>query len=526
MKNYIKLFLATGILGLTTGCTDLDVDTVANYDYNPNPDLSGVYTHLRGTMGRRYMEAQALSSDEWVGISFEGGYYDSGTYAHASLHNYSPDDASIGWYDDITAGITKANNKIIEFGDDKANSGAARAMRAYFHWILIDSYGDAPILDQIFDDSVKIQRHPRAEVAQFIADELEEVIPYLSEEVTEETYGTATKWMAEALLIKLYINWPVYTASDVTAYDAANYKNEKLNRVVELCDDIIKSGKFDLTDSYRSKFYPNNGYHIKDFIYAIPYDTYTATGMQYGRPRSWRQANTGTSYYGMTLSKSCGGNFSMTPEMSDLFSLDGDDRNGVIIGGQVYMHDPLTYEKTSTPFTYNGEPVVLTKDITLKDENEELNTGADVNGWSQGYKSIKWYITDDDYKNNRNQSNDLPIFRYADVILTKCEAILRGANATNGDTPQSLFNQIRKYVNAPEITANPTLEELLDERGREFFDENWRRNDMIRFGTFESEYGFHKKGFPTARFDKTCRVFPIPTTTLNNNPGFKQNEGY
>ena len=58
---------------------------------------------------------------------------------------------------------------------------------------------------------------------------------------------------------------------------------------------------------------------------------------------------------------------------------------------------------------------------------------------------------------NRNQSNDVPIFRYADILLMKAEAILRGATATNGDTPQSLFNQIRSYCNAPLLEHTPSL---------------------------------------------------------------------
>ena len=91
---------------------------------------------------------------------------------------------------------------------------------------------------------------------------------------------------------------------------------------------------------------------------------------------------------------------------------------------------------------------------------------------------------------------------------------------------QSLFNKIREYVHAPQIDHSPSLQELLDERGRELFDENWRRNDMIRFGTFENEYGFHRVGFPTARFEKTCRVFPIPQSTLDVNTNWKQNAGY
>lgn len=536
MKKNILIMCAAGMLGLTTGCTDLDVSVDSQYTEYPSSEiaqeakLSDVYYHLLGTLGRRYMEAQALSSDEWVSITFDGDYWDSGTYAHMCQHNFSPDDASIGWYEDVASGITKANFAIRDMGGSNGGAGvaSARAIRAFYHFILMDSYGDVPVLDSIVGETDVIQRQPRAKVAQFIADELETVIPQLKTEVSKNTYGKPTRWMAEALLAKLYLNWPVYTAASVDAYDAASYSNDKLNRVVELCDDIIQNGKFDLTDSYLSKFYPNNGPQIKDFIYAMPYDAIKQTGMQYGRPRTWRKANdAGGSYYGTKLSRSVGGNFSITPEMSDLLmGLSQDDRQGHVLAGTIYVYDPVTYKKTSTPWTYKGHTITLSKKITLKENGEdELNVGNDENGYNQGYKSVKWIISDADFMNGRNQGNDLPIFRFADVILMKAEAITRGATATNGDTPQSLFNQIRSYVHAPQIDHNPSLEEIYKERGREFFDENWRRNDMIRFGHFEDEYGFHKRSYKNASFDKTRRVFPIPTSVLNKT-GWSQNAGY
>jgi hypothetical protein len=386
MKKNILFIFAAGLLGLSTGCTDLDVPVESQYIEYPTSEiaqeakLSDVYFHLLGTFGRRYMEAQSLSSDEWVGVSFDGDYYDNGTYAHACLHSYTPDDASIDWYENVTAGITKANNAIRDMGGNDAGKGVApaRAMRAFFHFILMDSYGDSPILDSIADEKTVIERKPRAKVAQFIADELEEIIPQLTEEVSQNTYGKPTRWMAEALLAKLYVNWPVYTASSVENYNAANYQNEKLGRVVELCDDIIKSGKFDLTTTqksdinniYRTKFLPTNGFEVKDFIYAMPYDAIKNKGFIYGRPRTWRKANTGTSYYGKQLSKSVGGNFSITPEMSDLLmSLSKDDRQEHVLAGTVYMFDPKTYAKTTTPWTYKGETVTLSKTITLVKED-------------------------------------------------------------------------------------------------------------------------------------------------------------
>ena len=541
MNKNIKLLFAAGLIGLSTSCTDLDVPVKSQYTKYPSSEvaqeaqMADVYYHLRGTLGRRYSEAQALASDEWVGISFGGDYFDSGTYAHTCLHNFYNTDPSIGWYADVASGISKANRVIVNMGGDDADPKAiapARAMRAFYHFILMDSYGDIPILDAIPGEDEAVERKPRADVARFIESELLDIIPYLSETNDENTYGKPNKWMAEALLVKLYINWPVYTAASVDQYDAETAKNEKLDDCVKYCDEIIKSGKFSISEGasgYRSKFFPNNGSQIKDFIYAMPYHTTEATGMQYGRPRTWRQAKGSfASYYGMQLSQSCGGNFSMTPEMSDLFTLSGDDRNDNILAGQIYMYDPNTYAKTNTPFTYNGEPVVLTKDIELdpsKEDQTALDVGKNLKGWCQGYKSVKWFVIDEDYRNGRNQSNDLPIFRYADILLTKAEAIARGAQATNGDTAASLFNQIRSYVHAPQV-SNPTLQDIYDERGREFFDENWRRNDMIRFGHFEDEYGFHKRDFPTANFDKRRRVFPIPHDVMQQNTNWNQNAGY
>lgn len=563
MKSNIKLFLAAGLIGMTASCTNLDVTPEAQFTKYPNSEaaieaqMADVYFHLRGTLGRRYMEAQALSSDEWVGISFDGDYADGGIYAQCSLHNFDPSSASTGWYDDVAAGITKANRVILNMGGEENDATAqARYMRAFYSWILMDSYGDTPILDHLAADDEQIDRSPRADVARWIESELKAIIDLLPTNVDISTYGKPTRYAAEALLVKLYINWPVYTASSVTAYDAASYSNEHLNDVVALCDDIINSKQFSLSEGatgYRSKFWPNNGYQIKDFIYAMPFDAITAQGFQYCRPRIWRQGrndgNGGPGYFGSDIGNSTGGNFSISPEFADvLMALETDDRQENILAGQIYMFDATTYAKTSTPYTYKGEPIVLKKTIRLKNRKESgdeyfewgtnpssytaatdifnLNTGKNVEGWSQGYKSVKYFVVREDFINGRNQSNDLPIFRYADILLTKAEAIKRGASATNGQTAQSLFNEIRSYVNAPVIAGDPTLEDIYAERGRELFDENWRRNDMIRFGHFEDEYGFHRKGFPTARFDKECRVFPIPQGTLNVNTNWKQNAGY
>ena len=535
-----RLFISAGLLAMTlTGCTDLDMSPNSQYTEDPSQNsgvdpmivveakMADVYYHLAGILGRRYMEAQCLASDEFTPLAFAGGYYDSGTYAHQALHCSSPNDASIGWYDDVTAGITKANTILEDLGSGASAQmkAPARAIRAYYTWILMDSYGDTPILDKVQAEGSVVPRSPRKEVAEWIESELNDIIPALTDDVTENTYGKPTKWMAEALLAKLYINWPVYTAESVDQYDAATAANPKLDACIAACDDIINSGKFNLGSvDYLHKFSYDNGWKVEDFIYAIPYDAINRQGMQYARPRTFKDMkNLLPNVYGSTdkFTQSFGGNMVVTPEFAKLFSLDGDIRNLSILRGDVYVRDPKTLRPTTEPFMYKGNQVHFTEDITLAKIDNTVEVGNDAHAYQQGCHSIKWFTTPADYNNGRNQSNDLPIFRYADILLMKAEALTRQGSSG----AKALFNQIRTYAGAPTIANEPTLQEIYDERGREFFDENWRRNDMIRFGHYEDEFFPHYKDFPDANFDKRHRIFPVPQNTINLN-GWEQNPGY
>jgi hypothetical protein len=536
-----KFIFTAGLFAVAlTGCTDLDVTPNSQYTEDPSKNsgvdpmivveakMADVYFHLSGTFGRRYMEAQCLSSDEFTALAFDGGYYDDGTYAHQALHNSYATDASLDWYSDLTSGITKANTILEELGSGASTqmTAPARAMRAYFTWILMDSFGDTPILEKVPAEGEVIPRSPRKEVAEWIEKELTEIIPSLTEDVTENTYGKPTKWMAEALLAKLYINWAVYTAESVDQYDAATAANPKLDDCIATCDDIIKSGKFNLGSvDYLHKFSYDNGSKIEDFIYVMPYDAIDRQGLQYARPRSFKQLkNMLPNVYGSTdkFTQSFGGNMVVTPEFAKLFNLEGDIRNLCILRGDVYNRDPKTLRPTNEPFMYKDKQVHFTETITLIKQDNTIDVGNDDDAIQQGCHSIKWFITPNDYNNGRNQSNDLPLFRFADILLMKAEALARLGQSGAKD----LFNQIRAYAGAPQISAEPSLQEIYDERGREFFDENWRRNDMIRFGHFEDEFFPHYKNFPDANFDKRHRIFPVEQEMLDLNVGWTQNPGY
>lgn len=546
-----KSLLSAGLLALTlASCTDLDVDVKSQYTSLVNTpeavtaNMANVFFQFRDPLGRRYMEAMTLTSDEYTSLAYSGGWVDSYAYAHPSYHTLRPEDATVDWMGILGRANVLANEVVnSEYADE--HKYAARAMRCFYTFLIMENYGDAPIpdMDYVMENGMDPNnRNPRPEVAKWIEKELLEVYDKLPEATTGDNYGKPNKYMALALLAKLYINWPVYTADKVADYNAASAQNEKLADCIKVCDQIINANKFALgPTSYRFKFNHNNSElvekgEIKDFIYAMPYDTYNAQGMQWGRSHVYKDIkNMNPSYFGEKLGNSGGGYMTLTPECVDRFNLPGDERNWMIAGlldkeghpanGQVYVYDPETLLPTDVKaLDKKGAPLILTKDITVPAGNDVAanDVGDDLEGYRQGYRSMKWFVCDRDYSNGRHQSNDVPIFRYADILLTKAEALVRSGQGGAKD----LFNQIRSYVKAPELSGEPTLDDIYMERGREFFDELWRRNDMVRFGHYEDEWFPHYKSNPNASFDPNMRVFPVSKNDLDVNPTWTQNPGY
>ena len=113
-------------------------------------------------------------------------------------------------------------------------------------------------------------------------------------------------------------------------------------------------------------------------------------------------------------------------------------------------------------------------------------------------------------------SNDWVFYRYADVLLMKAEALVRLNRAAEAVAPVGLVR-----ARAGLAPLNPvTLDNLLDELGREFYWENHRRTDLIRFGKFLQPW--QEKG----QSDPKRLLFPIPNRSLSANPNLVQNPGY
>lgn len=566
MKSYIKLLMLGGVLAATaTSCTDLDTPVITNYEQFPDNniasygDFNKCYFYIRNEawLGRNFWETVFMQGDEAMGVNFAGNYFDNGRYFFCSIHQMRPDHTSGGQESDLLSGLTYTNSVIKQYSDPDGDGKDARvaplrAIRAFYTFLFMDMYGDTPIMDRVFLPEEKVDRAPRAKVAQWIEQELLEAIPDLSEANDETTYGTPNKWMAMALLAKLYLNWGVYTnpITSVTSAMSDFPANEKLDDCVAICDEIITTGPFEVGDGYRKKFYPDNGLQIKDFIYACPMDPYTYGNGYWGgwQPnrffdfRSSGLMKVGT--WGWSPKEAPAGVYVLIPECVDRFNLPGDERNDMIACGPFAGYDskfdriPLTYDAdgkvTNAIQVKSGrryKDLEFTKDIDFVDITlGDVGAESTVTNLMKGARLYKYPPLEEDYDGRWDkkglQSNDIPIFRYADILLTKAECLVRGVAPTLGKTAADYINEVRDCSHAPHFTGTPTIQDVMDERGREFVMEMWRRNDLIRCGMFENDWGWKHVINPSAKTDFNLRLMPLSNGTLGTNTNWSQNPGY
>lgn len=534
-KSYIKTILSAVLLGTMVSCHELDVPVTSEltpdvFPTDPSQFISAAgpaYVALRGNISVEFFHLQTLSTDEAIFPAKGGNWYNGAEFKDLHLHSWTKDHSTVTgnwtWLSTII-GTVNQSLSILETNMPAGNSKSQalaelKMVRALAYYWMMDSFGNVPIITTYGDYGP----HPnakRAEVFTFLEAEIKAALPDLSDVVDITTYGRPTKYLAQALLAKMYLNAEVYTG-------APRYAD-----CIAACDAIINSGKFSLEPavSYLQMFYPNNGPQMKEFIFAIPFDATAANSFPF------RATNLHSRYdvprgmvakYKMPFTPDAA--VCTLPEFYKYFSDAGDIRNKEWLTGLQYYDDgsPVTVTTTkkgydqfytgadpSAPYTYQ---INITPEVTLRQDVASFDVGNDELAWNMGYRNIKFHP--DASSLNRNQNNDVPIFRYADALLMKAEAIQRGGAATLGATALSLVNSVRTARSAAAFTA-VNLEAIYEERSREFVSEMWHRNDMIRFGKFENKWGYKTNA------DINKRIFPIPNAALLLNPALVQNPGY
>ena len=453
--------------------------------------VAAAYASYGGFIGAPWT-VNIISSDAGIVPTRGTDWAERGQWARLHEHDFSPDDfyAGSSW-SALFTGINNVNRIIFQLeqieGDGPIQTiKELRVLRALNYYMLMDIYGNLPIVSSFADAEANPATNTRAEVFEFVTSEVEAVINDMPED-KNTTYGVINKWVAHALLAKVYLNAEVFSGT------------AQWDKVILHTDAIINSGNYTLAPDFFDNFSAFNEGSPEN-IFVIVYDEVFAGGNQIA-VRTLHYASQQT--YRFTAQPWNG--YASLQEFYNMFT-DDDVRKGSFIVGQQY--DPEGNEildlqaEAADP---NGQPLYFTPEIT--DVRNALR--------QEGVRIGKFEFEMGAQPQNMN--NDFPLFRYGDILLTKAEALLK-----TGDEGGALIlvNMIRQRAGVPDLTAL-SVDVLLDERGRETAFEGYRRQDLIRFGRFNDAWQF-KPADPSDHVN----LFPISSDQLGANPNLKQNPGY
>src|SRR5690606_19718053 len=121
--------------------------------------------------------------------------------------------------------------------------------------------------------------------------------------------------------------------------------------------------------------------------------------------------------------------------------------------------------------------------------------------------------------------NDIPEIRLADIYLSRAEAL----NELQFPSQEALqyVNLVRQRAGLEDLASGDVTsqsamrDQILLERGHEFYNEGHRRMDMIRHGKFISD---------AVRRGKKAQpyhiVFPIPQVVIDSDSAIEQNDNF
>ena len=546
MKRYIiySLLMVVTLLSMTS-CDkfleDNPTDRLPEDEaYNSVKDLwnnalGSIYLNIGGSAPSQGLQGTArgvwdlntFSTDEAMIPTRGADWYDGGIWQNLFLHRFGNVDFTGDTWNYLFKEVL-ACNRALERIDAFAKShpgedvdeirAEARALRAMFLFYAMDLYGRVPLFMNSSPTVQEMKLQDRSVAFRHIVDELqaaEGYLPVLRSPQLGEYYGRMTRDVVDFLLAKVLLNAEVYADDDWTdsSHPDASVMmwlvdGEMLNtwQAVEHYCVTIESSGYTLADAFKDNFDISNE-ESPELIFTIPMDIYNYSN------RFTQQFRSLHYNHASALGLNGENGPCATIEAMKTFGYDkGVDADTRLFW--TYYYDNVFHNKTGKVVTLDdGSPLVyypLAVKLDLSNDPYEKTAGA---------RMYKYEIDLAAMSDGQLRRNDIVLFRYADVLLMRCEAMLRDGRA--GAEADALLNQVRTRSHMGKRTA--TLDNVLEERMLELAWEGWRRNDLIRYGLFTRPYTDR----PQTEGDRMgyTLVFPIPGETLTA-CGSTQNPGY
>jgi hypothetical protein len=502
--NIIKGILLSSTIVLGVSCTNLEEEvldgvTISNTGggtVNSASLLVSAYEGLRGfeTQGQMFA-LDEMSSDALVGPTRGGDWDDNGEWRQIHVHTWAPDHVQVRNAWNALLSQVYSCNLIIENGSGSQIT-EARFLRAFYYYNVIDLFGQAPYREagSALTEDPKVWS--RSEATGFAISELEAIMGSLPARAAGDA-SIANKDAAHFLLAKLYLNKGVFDAAD--AAGPYTFAAADMTKVVSNVDAINSS----LSTDYWDNFKPTNNTSPEILFSARNIQGGAGGDIQYHWRMGMHYNQTPDGWNGFAIVSEFYNNYNP----NDRRIKNGDSQIISNFGNPVGMQIGQMYKPGGTVALNdrNGNPLIYTAAVTLITSGKTLETA--------GIRMNK-YIPD--ASNLGQPNNDYVFMRYSDALMMKAEAIARGGSGTNDVAKLTALVSRSGQVG----TFPTTLDGIYKERGKELWLEGWRRNDMVRFGTFLAA-----KQLKPYVSDNKYALYPIPSDALFN-ANLSQNPGY
>lgn len=615
MKISLKklgLLLGVGMMFSLQSCTDfLEPEIYSEYDRDDfessasafDAKLGDVYVNLQREYGYAYREGfwslQENTTDECVvPTRYLGDWLDGNAFWTLHNHRFTSKVREISANGQSGAnawgfcyrGISQCNSMMkwmrsISLDKNRpADMAELYILRAWYHYLLMDNFGNIPFTSKLAEDGYEAVQNTRAEVFDSIMTDLNKYVPQASE---QKIYSRVNKYVGYMVLAKMYLNAPAWGVVGKASLAPAT-PEECYEKAALYADSIISKGGYILEPEYFNNFKVDNQ-GSKENIWCVFYDASFSKGMQF-HMMSLHYASQNS--YGLKNQPWNG--YCTTERVIGLYE-ENDKRIKSWERGQQYDKSgaALTVDVSVDSATYVLMPQYVRKPANwpesleglyeiaqeqLKEANKEAgkpeptedelakaktatlkfpavftdtittltnNPKFKVYNIFEGARFVKFQIQEGV---GDHMSNDFPIFRLADVYLMKAEALMRANGDVATQEAVDAANKVRERAGASLYnTTTLTLDELCNERCRELMWEGHRRQDLIRFDRFTGPNSVPnpsdpanlwtlkiKEGYDVDLADGAKpvpyetenykKIFPLPDFYVEN--GHKQNDGY
>ena len=475
-------------------------------------------------------------------------------YTNMYKHDASATEIYAAWTE-IYKGIRNANAFMeaipaTEFDKDGKLYNEARFLRAYYHFILAQAWGDVPMRKQAVTshDKVMCAASPQFEVLTWATQEMEECIELATDDLSDSP-SRINKYIIHGILSRAYL---FMAGESVTGGD----KKDFYKKAMEHADVVIKSGKFQLNPEYSQVFINmiSDQYdrEYNESMWEVDFLGHRASAESWSNGRIgdlMGLQSSGSSGYTSFLCNYAYGQYDGSLKLWDLYWADDRTEDESMLADvtdkrQMWNMPPYNYAGCTSsslgltiPASTEKAPYIYAGKTSFDDPI----TAQAIRNCGKWRREVQYEQVMDSKR--LYTAINYPLLRYSDVLLMYAEASLE----YTGTVSQDAYDCIKAVRDRAAVKTNDFAsydvasfrDFVRNERGRELCFEGIRKYDLIRWGIFVEAMNGYVKDATDERWSGSAKasyasaigsavqpkhvVLPVPSVELGVNNLLVQN---